>query len=52
MEAWSDGLADALDGYFDARLADADALDEDRLLRASLPARLRNAFCALFTPYL
>ncbi len=52
VEAWSDGLADALDGYFDARLADADALDTDRLMRANLPVRLRNAFFALFSPYL
>ncbi len=52
VEAWCDGLAAALDGYFDARLADAEALDADRLMRARLPVRLRNAFFALFTPYL
>lgn len=52
VEAWSPSLAHELDGYFDARLNDADALDTATLAGASLPVRLRNAFFCLFMPYL
>ena len=52
VEAWSEHLAGDLDGYFDARLADSDALDAAELSNASLPVRLRNAFSCLFMPYL
>lgn len=52
VETWCDRLAEVIDGYFDARLADADALEADMLLKASLPIRLRNALFALLTPYL
>ena len=52
VEAWCEELAATLDGYFDARLADAVPLDHAALADANIAARLRDGFFFLFTPYL
>lgn len=52
VEVWCRDLAAQLDDHIEARLAEAEPLEEATLSRAHLTVRLRDAFFCLFMPYL
>lgn len=52
VETYGDSFARDLTNYFDEILGRAAAVSLAEVQRDSLPARLRNSFCKLFSPYL
>ncbi|HEY0975349.1 MAG TPA: phospholipase D-like domain-containing protein [Solimonas sp.] len=52
VEVYDEGFAGALSAHFDAVRERSHRFEAEQLRRASLPVRLRNAFCWLFSPYL